>query len=61
MIASGAIVPAVATIVMVLSIVLSGSDLKASDVKIFFIQKIFLKIFQKNFRKFRKFSKKIFL
>ncbi|CAK5089852.1 unnamed protein product [Meloidogyne enterolobii] len=31
MIASGAIVPAVATIVMVLSIVLSGSDLKASD------------------------------
>ena len=49
MIASGAIVPAVATIVMVLSIVLSGSDLKASDVKIFFIQKIFLKIFQKNF------------
>ncbi|KAL7069858.1 hypothetical protein ACQ4LE_010986 [Meloidogyne hapla] len=31
MIASGAIVPSVATIVMVLSIVLSGSDLKASD------------------------------
>jgi len=41
MIASGAIVPAVATIVMVLSIVLSGSDLKASDVNFFNHEKFF--------------------
>jgi hypothetical protein len=48
MIAAGAIVPSIATIVMVLAIVLSGSDLKASDVfflLFLFFYKFLLKIY----------------